>query len=510
MDVISKKAEPNRPKTKLAVLPPNSMCNHDSIMAGLLILLIALVPFVVRLKVIGFTAPRILVPLLDTGLHGGFFAYYKWLLVLVVTVAVMAVLVHKMLVHKYTLQASYINVPLLILALLVLLSLLAAQYKSIALLGLYNQRDGALIWLAYLALFLAAANTVYKPWFSQGVNIALLIIIVINTAIVLWDFSGHRLVEYEFVKILAAPPELRNSLSGDFNSTMGNFNYVSGFAAALFAYFMSGTLLYTDWKKRLPALLAALAAFGMVLASLSSSGFVTLLFISPLLAAVIFRSADKKKSLQAGAAVLAACLLIFLLMNAYNPQVAQETTGLIQSPLQTSEQETAPPQERREAGKGEEFSLPQPGWSAGTGRVYIWRETINLTLERPFIGYGPGTLAYYFPQNDINKVANMNDYNTLITKPHNMYLGVAYGLGIPALLGLLILFLLHFYFTGRYLWRTELNQNHVFPAALFLFFCAFAVQAMVNDTVIDAGAIFWILMGAAVSLNLVEDQPPTS
>jgi len=116
-------------------------------------------------------------------------------------------------------------------------------------------------------------------------------------------------------------------------------------------------------------------------------------------------------------------------------------------------------------------------------------------------------LTWYFPQDEINKVANLQNYNRLITKPHSMYMGVAFGLGIPALLILLALFGLHFYYTGRKLWIRSLGANHTFAVSLFLFFCAFAIQALFNDPVADAGAIFWILLGVAVSLNTEMDQP---
>lgn len=116
-------------------------------------------------------------------------------------------------------------------------------------------------------------------------------------------------------------------------------------------------------------------------------------------------------------------------------------------------------------------------------------------------------MTWYFPQDDLYKVANLQDYNRLITKPHSMYMGVAFGLGIPALLILLLLFGLHFFSTGRRVWSRRLGTNHTFAVSLFLFFCAFTIQALFNDPVVDAGAIFWILLGVAISLNKEVDQP---
>lgn len=150
---------------------------------------------------------------------------------------------------------------------------------------------------------------------------------------------------------------------------------------------------------------------------------------------------------------------------------------------------------------GDLFALPDPGWAPGTGRLYIWEETVKLIQERPFWGYGLDTLAFYFPQNDVNMIANMWEYGVLVTKPHNFYLALAYGSGVPALMVLLSLFMLHFYHSGRYLLTAPRNKNLAQPAAVFLFFCAFAVQWLFNDAVLGSASIFWIITGIGVSLN---------
>ncbi|HRY12495.1 MAG TPA: O-antigen ligase family protein [Syntrophomonadaceae bacterium] len=478
----------------------------DSISQVIFIFLLLMVPLAVRAKVLDFTAPRIINPVVDTGLQVGLFAYYKWLLVIVCALIGLGLLLYKVGAEKYRLRPSYLNAPLLVLVLLILGSVMLAEYKSVALFGIYNQRDGSLLLLAYLGLCLAAANTIYKPWFRSGVDIALMVIVAINTIIMLLDFTGLNLMQAGFIRAILAPVELRSNLAGSIGNTMGNVNYISGLAAALFAYFIAGTILYENNKKQLIAAVAALAAFVMVLLSFSSSGFISLVMLSPLFLLVLWRSKDRQRSLIAGGGLLTACLLIFVVLNSMNPNIYGETVGLF-LPQATNIQEMERPATPALSPPAPQFQLPQPGWSPGTGRTYIWRETLQLTAERPWLGYGYGTLTWYFPQDEINKVANLQNYNRLITKPHSMYVGVAFGLGIPALLILLILLGLHFYYTGRNLWIRSLDANHTFAMSLLLFFSAFAIQALFNDPVVDAGAVFWILLGVSVSLNMDADQP---
>ncbi len=504
-------------KKKKNVIQPRLNDADDRYLSWLFIILVGAIPFLVRARMGYFTAPRIIEPLLNTGWHSSVFIYYKWLLVIGLAIAAIAIMIDKILTYHYKVRASYINTPLLILVILVLLSLGTADYKTISLLGLYDQWDGSLIFLAYLALFFVAANTAFKSWFKKGITVSLAIITIVNTIIILCHFGGVELLQFQFIKSLIAPAELRSYIGGEIWSTVGHANYISGLAAALFAYFAAGTLLENSRLARLGHMLLTMAAFAMILASLSSSGFVSVLITSPLLIAVVFLSRNKKQTLLSGGLTLLLCIAVFIAMNIYNPQVSGQTLDLLKNGMHLSQR--LPPASVAEwtelmpmapltayaaeqpGPQQDEFNLPEASWGAGTGRVYIWGETLKLIKARPLLGYGQGTLAYYFPQNDINNIAEMGGSDQLVSKAHNMYLDIAYGSGLPALLALLALFFLHFYHTGRGLWRSERNGSPVLPAALFLFFCTFAVQWLFNDMVVDSSAIFWTLMGAGVSLN---------
>lgn len=495
----------------------------DSYLSGLFIILTGIVTFLVRAQVSSFTAPKIIEPILNTGWHSQMFVYYKWIFVIGLALAALVILIDKMLTGHYQVQASYINMPLLILVILVLLSSCTADYKTIALTGVYDQWDGALIFLAYLALCFAAANTVLKPWFKLGINAALTLITIANTVIIMCHFLGMDLLQYQVVKTLIAPADFRSHMSGELWSTLGQQNYISGMAAALFAYFMAGSLLESKWASRLGCMLLTLAAFAIILASLSSSGFVSVLIVSPLIIAVIFLSRNKKRTLLSAGVLLLLCLGVFTAMDTYNPAVGDQTTSLLKqslhlsrniSPAAASEWNKIMPLTVLPAAAAEQpdasadsFDLPVPGWGAGTGRVYIWGKTIELIQARPVLGYGLGTLAYYFPQNDIDNIAYMLSYDQLVSKAHNMYLDIAYGSGLPALLALLALFFLHFRHTWRRLWQAERDDSLAFRTALFLFFCTFAIQWLFNDMLADSSAVFWILLGAGVSLNKEQDQP---
>lgn len=531
--------------------PPKSYGSNDKILAIIFFCVLLIVPLLIRAKIAYFVAPLIISSAVNTGIQGEVFTGYKWLAVMFLAIAATIVLADKIVMKRYTIRRSYVNVPLLVLVILVLASLLAAEYKSISLFGVCNQPGGAMIFLACLALFLAAANTAYRSWFVRGVYVALMIFTIINTALVLWSFSGHYLLQSDLVRSLVIPKNMQDimQLQGTFETTMNHMNYISGFSAALFALFAGGAILQADWKKRGICIILALAAFTVVLGSLSSSGFVTIIIILPLILLIALRSLDKKSSLSVTGIILGSCMVIFVIMNSVNPKVYEETFklfgieeyvtgselssngtaenmtmakvdeaaflihGQAKESLQSKAVSRAGDEEQRTAVNQDrpntielsgELQLPEPGVTTGTGRLYIWKNTADLIMERPILGYGSGTLAYYFPQNDIYLIANLGSYNYIITKPHNMYLGIAFDYGIPALIILLILFGFHFIHTARHLWHSQLNGEKAFQTSLFMFFCAFLVQAIFNDVIVDTGAIFWLLFGIGAAFNPIE------
>jgi len=505
----------------------NVMEMLDRYSSWIILVALAVMPLIIRGTRVEFIAPAIVAPPLDTGLQGDFFTYYKWIFLLAAAVIINGLMLGKIWFAKYQIPPSYINILVMGLVILILISSSLADYKSISWIGMYNRHEGALTYLAYLTLFFVAANTVFKPWFAKWSCGSLLFITFINMSIALISFSGHDLTQFAFLKNSILPPTFQGEMQGHIRSMLAHPNYSSGLSAALFVFMLAHVLLEEAWQDRAVYGFGAIAAFVAVLASMSSSGFLTVVLVIPLVIASVWLSSQRKRAIIAGVITLLLCAGLFIVMDTYNPTVGEESLGMVKS-LVTGNSEL--PSIGNEPGAGGTnitpsavqpplaqgieytqsndtslqtsiFNLPSPGWAPGTGRLYIWGQVLELIEARPWLGYGLDTLPYYFPQNDVNKIAGLWDYKTLVDKPHNFYLAVAYGLGIPALLALLALFLLHFYHTGRYLLAAPRGPQLVFPTALYLFFSAYLVQWLFNDSVVGSAQIFWILTGVGVSLN---------
>jgi hypothetical protein len=485
----------------------------DQKLVWLLVLALSLLPLLTRAVVFPFYSPVISGSMLDSGMRSDVFTYYKFVWLCVISVIVLVIFLYKMLGKGYEIPASYINVPLGIMFLFILLSGVFAEYKSVALFGQYNRHEGTLTYLGYLVLFFVSANLTLNEKQTNYILAALYPFLFINVFLSLAYFYGYNILQHAFFRGLLFPVSLQNSFNADayVSSTLNNPNYVSGIAAVLTLMFLTKALLGSDRKRKITDFVCAAAAFAMLLSSLSTSGFVTSFLLLPVVLLFILYSHNRKKGLLTGAGALTVFAVVFAVMNSHNPNVWNESIGFFFDSAKEGAQsrwnaeqhspftaEVAHAEENQSV--DDEFNLPPQGWAAGTGRAYIWSKTLDLIKERPIFGYGLDTLAYFFPQDDPMKNAGLNDPNTIVDKPHNMYIGIAFGAGIIALLAFLVLLFRHAWQHIALLKKRIRTERQVILASLFAGWCAYLVQALFNDSVIGTGVVFWILFGVSISL----------
>ncbi|AMA71707.1 MULTISPECIES: O-antigen ligase family protein [Aneurinibacillus] len=495
----------------------------DRVLIWGLLFALAVIPLLTRAAIFPFFSPVITGTSLDTGMKADIFTYYKFIWLMLVVAFAICVFVYKMLAKGYQIQPSYINFPLLIMFVFVLLSGVFAEYKTLAMFGQYNRHEGTLTYLGYFILFFIAANILYTEKKMDLLIYALYPLLFINAGLGLAYFYGYDILNNAFFQGILLPAGLsKESLNGFVSSTINNPNYVSGIAGMLVVLFLTKALLSGQGKKKALDIICAVVAFALLLSSLSTSGFVTFVVLLPLIFVMVLLRRNKKAALLPALVILIAFPLVFFAMNSHNSLVWKESLGFFfgtssgamegknsageaigwkdfvqkHSPFSVHVASAA-----TESGNADdEFNLPPQGWAAGTGRVYIWSKTLELIQANPFLGYGMDTLAYYFPQDDPYKNSGINDPNTIVDKPHNMYIGLAFGSGVIMLLAFLVLIVRHAWQHVLLFKRRIQTERQAILASLFAGWCAYLVQAMFNDSVIGTGFIFWILFGVSVSL----------
>lgn len=135
---------------------------------------------------------------------------------------------------------------------------------------------------------------------------------------------------------------------------------------------------------------------------------------------------------------------------------------------------------------------------AGSGRGYIWSRTLPLLKDHIFIGGGPDSFVFEFPQDDIvGKINFMSNTYIIVDKPHNLYLQMAMNSGVISL----ILFLIaagYFIVVGFYkIFKGYLHDP--LAVGIYLSIVGYLATSFFNDSVVSIAPIFWIFFGYGMS-----------
>lgn len=137
-----------------------------------------------------------------------------------------------------------------------------------------------------------------------------------------------------------------------------------------------------------------------------------------------------------------------------------------------------------------------------SGRDYIWGKSIPILKETIFLGSGPDTYTFMFPQYDYIAAAQNGYSSTLITKPHNTYLQIGIQTGVLSL----------FAYIGFYLWyfvesvciyrkRELASFTERCGLGIFIASICYMVAGLINDSTIGVSVIFWALIGLGHACN---------
>ncbi len=140
----------------------------------------------------------------------------------------------------------------------------------------------------------------------------------------------------------------------------------------------------------------------------------------------------------------------------------------------------------------------------GSWRGYIWSRSFPLLKDSLLLGSGADTYCGVFPQEDYaGKYSTGANYDIVVDKPHNLYLGAAVGTGVLSLLALLSLF--GFYlFSGARLYRKAVFGTDFLTFAgggIFFGITGFLAAALVNDSSVSVMPMFYGLLGLGIAIN---------
>lgn len=491
----------------------------DKILTIGLLLLILIVPLVIRVHFSDFVSPQVTGTDMDSGQKSDIFTFYKFITLLIGTSLLTLIFLYKVFFVGYAIQKSKINIFTGLFTITIVLSAVFAPNKTLALFGMYNRHEGTLTYLCYIALFFIASNIQYTTKQLKWFVYILYPFVIINTLLGLLSFFGIDILKSDFGKTIlySGLPEGSNLNEGSkLISTINHGNYVSGIAAVFIALFGSMAIMEKRVRTKVIYLVITTLSFIMLLTSFASSGFVTLIALLPIILIAFFKIQRKKNFAITFASLIILFTAAFIPMAKYEPRVWDETFGFFveSNPFDKQEVSFDLTKQNNSAGvsllsnnrafaKEPEFkfpNLPEAGVAAGTGRAYIWEKSIEMIEERPLFGYGLDTFVYHFDQNDPQKHANLVEgYSVIVDKPHNLYVALAFGSGIFALLGLVGIIVTILSKSIKQLWSDKIKSDQsVILIAIVMGLIAYITQSLFNDSIIGTALLFWIPLGLTV------------
>lgn len=139
----------------------------------------------------------------------------------------------------------------------------------------------------------------------------------------------------------------------------------------------------------------------------------------------------------------------------------------------------------------------------GSMRAYIWSRSIPMLKENLILGSGPDTFVFRFPQNDlIGLYYAYGTPNTIVDKPHNLYLEIALSDGIIALLAFLAIMVIYIIDSMKlYALKKDFTKSQKLGSATCLGVIGYLFAGIFNDSVVSVAPVFWIVLGVGVALN---------
>lgn len=139
-----------------------------------------------------------------------------------------------------------------------------------------------------------------------------------------------------------------------------------------------------------------------------------------------------------------------------------------------------------------------------SNRGYIWGRTLLLLKKYMITGSGPDNYPLAFPQDDLLAKSNtFSDPNTVVDKPHNLYLQIATNTGVLSLISLLALWGIYIISSLILYSKTIFNSlDRYIGASCLIGVIGYLSAGMFNDNINSVAPIFWVMLGLGISINI--------
>lgn len=139
-----------------------------------------------------------------------------------------------------------------------------------------------------------------------------------------------------------------------------------------------------------------------------------------------------------------------------------------------------------------------------TGRGYIWSRTLPLIKNHIILGVGADSFAFVFPQYDYLYLNYSGDIDSVLTKPHSLYLQISIQSGLISLIAFLAFFVMYLIQSFKlYISCAFTKISQQIGVAVLLCTISFLVSSLSNDSSITFSPCFYAIVGIGLAANKI-------
>ena len=350
------------------------------------------------------------------------------------------------------------EIMIFILAIFSWLSLFTSLDVSTAIFGKINRYEGLLVWFTYYILMLNAMNIKNKKYLH-----------IIVFLIGLYTFSNIFYGLFQ-VAIFRKPSLFRIiSIAQAARGFVGN-PMCFGSLTGIFYGLILGLFIKTkvSAKKYILGVILFVANLGVLMSAVMSAMVevfvINILCLIEIIILIIKKKEDRFLYLFSFILSIFSFILVFTAYSDVNPKMKNDLFKLFGE-------------------AGEAINTGEVKDNYGTGRIYIWKNTIEKIKEAPITGFGIDNYRNAFNSQLIDPVSK-----GIVDKAHNDYLQRALCEGVIS--GIyFVVFLLIIFFKGIF---SKLSPVYY---GLLLAFTGYSIQAFFNISVTRVAPVYFIVIG---------------
>jgi O-antigen ligase len=153
------------------------------------------------------------------------------------------------------------------------------------------------------------------------------------------------------------------------------------------------------------------------------------------------------------------------------------------------------------------MSLSRTDEGSVAARLTIWRATLPLIAERPWLGYGFDTMCPHFVRVFPPQLVYYQGHDILVDRAHNLWLDLGMSVGAPGALAFAALLVRAFLQIGAGLRASRDRAARLLWVALAAALGGHLVNLQVSFSLTASNAIFWLLLAVVAARSRALEAP---